>query len=661
MQRTVIGEPRRRFFGALAALAAAAGLVAIPATAAMAAPREVGGWTGAVTDGLRVAKGGERGSVTRLFELNTAAPGQSPTLEHVFCIDLRVGSAEGVMLEGSAEEFAAAAADPAYNPSGRTVGYVEKRHNVNAVLANSYPSIPLNDFAAAAQVPDLSQAEAIAATQSAVWHFTDKYSPASADEMQPDQAPPTEAQSYGRAFTAYQYLVKLGENPQPDGSAAISIDQLEGYTYNQADRTLGPIQINVAAPTAELALNNAPAGSSVVRADGSPVTDLKAAPTGEALFVKFTDVPSSGVSIEAKADAQIGITQNRVFWHRDGKRLDHQSFVIAKVERQTVSASLPLNWTPEAPRIGTTATDASDGDQFIANETGESKIVDRVALHNLLQGAPYTLTGQLMDKATGQPIDADWARQVDVQVTDADIQAGYKDITFDVPAGALAGKVVVAFEELKLNGTTLTTHHDINDDAQTIWAPSIHTTATGTEGAKEVEPGQAFTLTDKIEYKGLRPGMEYTIAGELRNADTGDATNVSSSVTFTPTTPDGAVDVVFQVPAELVTPGLRLVAFETLAQGQTVLLEHKNLDDANQTVTVRTPPPAETVPPADPRSTPPSDAGTPPAVTEPTPSSTTGLAQTGGEAAPMLTIGAIAAGLVLAGAVAAIARRKFGA
>ncbi|MDO5051417.1 MAG: VaFE repeat-containing surface-anchored protein [Pseudoclavibacter sp.] len=666
MQKTVSGAPRRRIFGALAALVASAGLAAVPAVTASAAPREVVGWTGNAVDGIRIAQGTERGSVPRLFELNTAAPGEQPVLEHVFCIDLRVGSAPGPLLEGTADEFAAAAADPKTNPRGREVGYVKQRHNVNAVLVNSYPNLPLEEFASAAQVAGLTEQEAIAAGQAAVWHFTDGFSPASAEAMQPDSEGPGANPAYQRAFTAYQYLVGIGENPQPDGDAAISIEQLDGYAYNQGDRTLGPIRINVAAPTAELVLNNAPAGSSVVRADGSPVADMAATPTGEELFVKFTDVPSSGVSIEAKADAQIGITQNRVFWHRDAPYLDRQSFLIAKVDRQTVSASLPLNWTPEQPLIGTTATDKADGDQFLSSEA--SQIVDRVSLTNLLQGVPYTLTGQLVDKATGQPIEADWARQLDVPVTDADIQAGYKDIVFDVPAGALMGKVVVAFEELKSNGTTVTTHHDINDEAQTIWSPAIRTTATGPEGAKEVAPGQDFVLTDKIEYQGLRPGVEYTVAGELRNADNGEPTGIMSTATFTPSEPNGAIEVVFQVPADVAAAGTRLVVFETLRQGDKVVAEHHDLNDAGQTVTVstppagpppsQTPPPGETVPPAPPAPSATETPGTP--LPSPSPSAP-GLAQTGGESGPTLTVGAIAAGLVLAGAVAFVARRRFSA
>ncbi|MCG8154480.1 VaFE repeat-containing surface-anchored protein, partial [Pimelobacter simplex] len=66
----------------------------------------------------------------------------------------------------------------------------------------------------------------------------------------------------------------------------------------------------------------------------------------------------------------------------------------------------------------------------------------------------------------------------------------------------------------------------------------------------------------------------------------GSATGITGSKTFTPASASGTVDVTFTVPAGYA--GQQLVAFEELrvAGSPTVVAEHKDINDAAQTVSV---------------------------------------------------------------------------
>ena len=57
----------------------------------------------------------------------------------------------------------------------------------------------------------------------------------------------------------------------------------------------------------------------------------------------------------------------------------------------------------EGPKIGTTASDASDGDQ-VAQAAEKATVADTVHYENLEFGGTYTLTGTLMVKSTGEPL-----------------------------------------------------------------------------------------------------------------------------------------------------------------------------------------------------------------------------------------------------------------
>ena len=119
------------------------------------------------------------------------------------------------------------------------------------------------------------------------------------------------------------------------------------------------------------------------------------------------------------------------------------------------------------PTLKTTATDKTDGDKSLAS-SGMVTITDKVCYTNLKAGKEYTLTGTLMDKATGGPLMVE-GKPVTASKTFTPGQAdGCENVDFTIDASMLAGKTTVVFERLEHDGQTIAVHTDINDEDQTV-------------------------------------------------------------------------------------------------------------------------------------------------------------------------------------------------
>ncbi len=122
---------------------------------------------------------------------------------------------------------------------------------------------------------------------------------------------------------------------------------------------------------------------------------------------------------------------------------------------------------PNPPTLKTTATDKTDGDKTLAS-SGMVTITDKVCYTNLKPGKEYTLTGTLMDKATGEPLMVE-GKPVTASKAFTPGQAdGCENVDFTIDASMLAGKTTVVFERLEHDGQTIAVHTDINDEDQTV-------------------------------------------------------------------------------------------------------------------------------------------------------------------------------------------------
>lgn len=325
---------------------------------------------------------------------------------------------------------------------------------------------------------------------------------------------------------------------------------------------------------------------------------LMDAETGEALkgidgkditaTAKFTPKASSGKQkVKFKFDATLLGGHKAVVFERlylDGKiQATHED---PEDEDQTVEF-LPVE-------IGTTATDAADGDKSIG--VGKAVTVeDEVSYKNLATSREYTVTGTLMDSATGEPIKDAEGNTVTASTTfEPEANEGKVKVTFSVDTSTLSNKKLVVFERLEADGNVIASHEDLTDEGQTVEVipPEIKTSAAdGADGDKEVTADGKATIVDTVKYTGLVPGTEYELQGTLMDAETGEALkgadgkDITASAKFAPQAKDGTQDVTFTFDASALG-GAKTVVFEKLFVDGTLIGSHEDPTDKDQTVEI---------------------------------------------------------------------------
>ena len=240
----------------------------------------------------------------------------------------------------------------------------------------------------------------------------------------------------------------------------------------------------------------------------------------------------------------------------------------------------------EIPILHTTAT---VNGEHIAKAAGTQTISDVVSYEHLIPGKEYTVTGKLMDKATGKVLVQD-GKEITTSITFTPAEPdGTVTVEFTVDASLLSGKTTVVFESLSKEGKELAVHADIDDEGQTVHWPEIHTTAT-IDGKKNVVSGKTYVLKDVVGYTNLIPGKEYVITGTVMDKSTGKALEqggqpVTATAIFTPTEPNGTVELEFTIDTALLG-GKALVVFESIQMDGHEVAIHADLQDRGQTVDI---------------------------------------------------------------------------
>ena len=237
--------------------------------------------------------------------------------------------------------------------------------------------------------------------------------------------------------------------------------------------------------------------------------------------------------------------------------------------------------------------------------TAEEKITitDTVSYKNLTIGKEYKLVGVLMDKATGKPFEVD-GKPVDSEVTFiAETMDGSIEVVFIFNGLSVKTDTeAVVFETLYHNNTKLAVHADIEDEDQTvrIKLPKIRTKA-NIEGKKEMTTDKPVIITDIVSFDYLTVGKEYKLVGVLMDKATGkpyavDGKEITAEVVFTAEKESGEIKVKFTFDCGVITKDTELVVFETLYRGDNEIAVHADINDKDQTVTIRPVPAVPSVP-----------------------------------------------------------------
>ncbi|MBR0411709.1 MAG: VaFE repeat-containing surface-anchored protein [Eubacterium sp.] len=242
--------------------------------------------------------------------------------------------------------------------------------------------------------------------------------------------------------------------------------------------------------------------------------------------------------------------------------------------------------TVSYPDIETEAKDGQTESHFGLNDS--TTIKDTVKYINLKPGKGYTMTGTLMDKATGKAVLSEGKEITAEKKFTPDKKDGEIELSFEVPAGLLTGKSVVAFERCEQDQMEIAVHTDIKDEDQTVHYPDIGTEAKDSVSHTHYGEGSSEKLVDIVSYVNLEPGKEYTLTGVLMDKETGKALlngdkEITAEAVFTPEEKDGQVEMDFTFPAEIMK-GKAVVAFETCYREKKQIAVHTDIKDEDQTV-----------------------------------------------------------------------------
>ena len=249
------------------------------------------------------------------------------------------------------------------------------------------------------------------------------------------------------------------------------------------------------------------------------------------------------------------------------------------------------------PEIHTTAYDASDSDHYVG--VGTVKISDKVEYSHLVAGKTYTVIGELHDAATGDAVTVNGQAITAEKTFTAEDSAGSVTLDYAFDSYDLKGKTLVVYETLTdAKGAKLAEHRDKSDVSQqvTVLTPKLSTSAVGdADNSKSVTAEGDVTVTDYVRYTGLTAGQTYTLTGTLMDKSTkkafvdADGNPVTATAEFTAEAESGTATVTFTFDASGIKTGTKLIAFETLSTNGIEIADHKDINDIDQTVTVKAP------------------------------------------------------------------------
>lgn len=332
--------------------------------------------------------------------------------------------------------------------------------------------------------------------------------------------------------------------------------------------------------------------------EGKNVVMFESLSRGDTILAEHKDITDKGQTVYA---ARIGTNltdANNKGAHEVQVKLDGTRTLFDAQTGETVTED-----NAEADK-SYSSVQLNDKDKTLV----DVELVDKVGYVNLIPETRYTLEGELHKRAA-DGTDAGILSDKDGNMVTAKVEfttpkaegktvSGSENVTFKftLPKTELADGVFVAFEKLKSNqGTdkeqTVARHEDINDEGQTVRIVDVATKATDTVTGTQVgNYSTKLDQTDKVAYRGLKPGKQYVMKATLMNQNTGkpmtdkDGKDITGETVFTPTEPNGVVEVRFQAELKQPLEGVTTVAFENLYSEGIKVATHADIKDKDQSV-----------------------------------------------------------------------------
>lgn len=299
----------------------------------------------------RLPSHGERFIETELIQLRIKGDDESKVL--TYCVELPTDLKDGDFLKEVEWDK---------HPTGKK--FTDVAGKILYVLTNSFPGIPMKGAKDGVDIEhkwgkDFEQDEVIAATQAAIWHFSDGVELDLSDKRNNDDVK-----------TLYTKLVEQAEkNPitnQPKPTLQIEPTSQSGKSSDKVEK-IGPFKVTTTASEVKLTAS-LPEGVTITDAQGNPLAvqkkDDKIAVqgTGDKVSEFFVQVPANAPDGKAtfQLSAEASLSIGRLFVAIDkeaGSDNVAQSLVVAQPQKAKVEADAKADWKLEVkPPTSTTTT-----------------------------------------------------------------------------------------------------------------------------------------------------------------------------------------------------------------------------------------------------------------------------------------------------------------
>lgn len=296
-----------------------------------------------------------------LFEMKVEPGGSIQT----YCIDLHTDALKD-------QEYKEVGWDQSVLHNNKNAG------KIRWILQNSYPQVnDLDALAAKVGAKDLTEKTAAAATQAAIWYFSDN---ADAQPVNED----------AQALTTY-LREKAVELEEPKASLSLNPSSVAG----KAGERLGPITVNTNAAKATVSLApGAPSGVKLVDKDGKVVTDV--VDGGKVFFDVPAGTADGSAALNVKADTTVPIGRAFV-----STKVKSQTLILAGTSTSTVEANGSATWAKKGaiPAVSAEKNCAKGGLDITASNEGDEDFTFELkgVKHTIAAGKSETVTVPLAE------------------------------------------------------------------------------------------------------------------------------------------------------------------------------------------------------------------------------------------------------------------------
>ena len=322
-------------------------------------------------------------------------------------------------------------------------------------------------------------------------------------------------------------------------------------------------------------------GKALDKETGEPLTDAD----GNELVstAKFTAASADGsVDVKFTFDGTAMAGRSVVFFE-NVYYTDKLIAVHADIDDEAQTVHIPLIFTSVKDK---------DTDSHMSLAGSDVTLTDTVAYRNLVPGKTYTISGTLMDQRTGKAVTVNGKSVTSSADFTPDTADGETKVDFHFNTKGLDDTTVVVFEKVLYGKAEIAAHENINDKGQTIYIPSVKTTAIDEKTATKLTLAEKdIHIVDKVAYRNLVPGEKYTVTGTAIDKTTGEplkddaGKDVTAKASFKAEKANGTVDVEFVFDGSTLA-GKTVVMYENIYYNNKLVGVHADISDEAQIIYV---------------------------------------------------------------------------